>query len=444
MNQRLNRKSAIERALLPAPQLQVWTERHLDRIPQIARLPADVRFGIRVAAKVLPFRVNNFVLDELIDWSRAPNDPVFQIAFPQADMLAPEHFEMIAGLLRTGAPETEVRKAAHAIHAELNPHPAGQQKNVPILDGLRLRGIQHKYRETVLFFPTQGQTCHSYCSFCFRWPQFSGDADLRFASREAEHLHRYLALHRDVSDLLITGGDPMVMRTHHLEAYLQPLMAPGLEHVQTVRIGTKALSWWPHRFLTDGDADDLLRLFERLVESGRHVAVMAHINHWQELEPEPVREAIRRIRETGAVIRTQSPLLAHVNDDPDTWARMWREQVKLGLVPYYMFMERDTGACRYFEVPIARAHSIYRDAVRRVSGLARTVRGPSMSTDPGKVEVQGTAVINGERVFVLRFLQARNPEWVQRPFFARYDERVTWLDGLRPAFGEERFFFEHE
>jgi hypothetical protein len=107
-----------------------------------------------------------------------------------------------------------------------------------------------------------------------------------------------------------------------------------------------------------------------------------------------------------------------------------------------MFVERDTGARRYFELPLERAWEIYQQAIQRVSGLGRTARGPSMSANPGKVELQGVAHVRGERVFVLRFIQARNPEWVQQPFFAKYDPQATWLDQLRPAFGEEKFFFE--
>jgi hypothetical protein len=116
--------------------------------------------------------------------------------------------------------------------------------------------------------------------------------------------------------------------------------------------------------------------------------------------------------------------------------------VALGVIPYYMFVERDTGPKSYFELPLARTHAIYRDAFRQVSGLARTVRGPSMSATPGKVLVLGTQKVHGEKVFVLTFLRGRDRDWVGRPFFARYDERATWLDDLQPAFGERRFFFE--
>jgi L-lysine 2,3-aminomutase len=169
---------------------------------------------------------------------------------------------------------------------------------------------------------------------------------------------------------------------------------------------------------------------------------MAHFEHGREMDGPVVREAVRRILDTGAVIRTQAPVLKHINDDADVWASMWREQVRMGMVPYYMFVERDTGARRYFELPLERAWQIYRDAIQQVSGLGRTVRGPSMSALPGKVEVQGVTEIQGEKVFVLSFIQARNPDWVKRPFFAKYDPDATWLDKLQPAFGAEKFFFE--
>jgi KamA family protein len=424
---------------------QVYTERQFDQIAALERLPEELRFAMRVVANVLPFRVNQYVIEELIDWQAVPEDPIFQLTFPQQGMLAGEDFTRMADALRRGLDRTEIRAIAREIQAGLNPHPAGQQElNVPRLDGQPLPGVQHKYRETVLFFPSQGQVCHSYCTFCFRWAQFVGDKELRFAANEAESLHRYLRQDRNISDLLVTGGDPMVMKTKHLKTYLEPLLKPELEHVQTIRIGTKSMTFWPQRYVTDPDAEELLRLFEKLVANGKHVALMAHFNHWREMETPVVREALRRVRDTGVVVRTQAPLLRHINDDPQVWARMWRTQVGLGLVPYYMFVERDTGAKRYFEVPLARAHEVYQGAMQQVSGLGRTARGPSMSAGPGKVEIQGISEIQGEKVFVLRFIQARNPEWVQRPFLARFDPEATWLDDLQPAFGEKEFFFERE
>ena len=424
---------------------QVYTDRQFEKIEPLQKLTAEQRFEMRVVASVLPFRVNQYVIDELINWDDVPNDPIFQLTFPQREMLDPADYDLMAQALRDELSRADITKLAREIQARLNPHPAGQQEmNVPMLDEEPLDGMQHKYRETVLFFRSQGQVCHSYCTFCFRWAQFVGNKELRFASNEAESLHRYLEADKNITDLLITGGDPMVMKTRHVVSYLEPLLKPELEHLQTVRIGTKALTFWPQRFVTDDDAEELLALFTKLVDAGKHIAIMAHFNHWREMETPIVREAIRRIRATGAVIRAQAPLVQHINDDPEIWVRMWRTQVRLGIIPYYMFVERDTGAKRYFEVPLVRAYEVYRQAIQQVSGLARTARGPSMSAGPGKVEIQSIIELNGEKVFVLRFIQGRNPDWVQQTFFAKYDENATWYDDLVPAFGEEKFFFTDE
>ncbi|MCB1935253.1 MAG: lysine 2,3-aminomutase [Nitrosomonas sp.] len=409
------------------------------------QLSETQRFEMKVVANILPFRVNRYVINHLIDWNNIPDDPIFRLVFPQKEMLSENDFEQMAAVLRSTSDRSLIVQKANEIRKKLNPHPAGQQTlNVPYENDEPIDGIQHKYRETVLFFPSQGQVCHSFCSFCFRWAQFIGDKNLRFSNKEAYKLHSYLAKHRNISDLLITGGDPMVMKTDHLVTYLDALLKPELDHIQTIRIGTKSLSFWPQRFVSDDDSDDLIELLKRIVQAGKHVAIMAHFNHWREMMTPVVQEAIRRIRKTGAVIRTQSPLLNHINNDPDVWAYMWQEQVRLGLIPYYMFVERDTGARHYFEVPLVRAWEVYRQAIQKVSGLARTVRGPSMSTGPGKVEIQGVSEIAGEKVFVLRFLQGRNPDWIQRPFYAQFDPEATWFEHLKPAFGEEKFFFQDE
>lgn len=428
---------------LAPKRLRIYDRRHLDTLPALQRLDPDVRLAMRAVATVLPFRVNNHVVESLIDWDRVPEDPIYQLTFPQPGMLDAESLLDLMALLRRGASDAELQACARAVQRRLNPHPAGQVAlNTPRLHSMAARGMQHKYRETVLFFPSQGQTCHSYCTYCFRWPQFMGLDDLKFASDDVGTLLAYLRAHREVTDVLFTGGDPLVMRSSVLRRYVEPLLAPEFDHVATLRIGSKAATYWPYRFCTDPDADDLLRLFTQVRAAGRHLALMAHVSHPRELEPAITREALRRIQSAGAVVRCQAPLVRHVNDDAAVWADLWRREVALHAVPYYMFVERDTGPRGYFEVPLARAHRIYADALRAVSGLARTVRGPSMSATPGKVVVDGVAHIAGQRAFALRFLQARDPAWVGRPFFAEFDERATWLDQLRPAFGQREFFYE--
>jgi len=424
---------------------KAYARHNLEKLPKYRILSKEHVQSIKTVSEVLPFKTNNYVVNELIDWDNYELDPMYILNFPQREMLRPKQFKALSAMVESGTSKADLAKYIEELRLNLNPHPAGQlEHNVPTLQGKALTGIQHKYRETMLFFPTQGQTCHAYCTFCFRWPQFTGLNELKFAMKQTNLVISYLKENPSISDILITGGDPMVMKTEILERYIQAILDAGLPQLKTIRIGTKSLSFWPYRFLTDPDSRDLLDLLRRVSDRGIHVALMAHFNHPRELETDAVKEAVARIRNTGANIRSQSPLLRHINDDPVTWTDMWQKQVNLGIVPYYMFVARDTGAQSYFGVNLERAHHIFNNAYQHISGVGRTVRGPSMSAGPGKVRIVGISEIRGEKVFVLEFLQGRNPEWVGRPFFAEFDSGAQWLDDLIPAFGEKEFFYEKE
>ncbi|MCZ6836527.1 MAG: 4Fe-4S cluster-binding domain-containing protein [Planctomycetota bacterium] len=421
------------------------TRRNIDKSPFWAELNEETREAITVVSAVLPFRTNEYVVNELIDWSSLPDDPMYQLTIPQRDMLHDEEYETVASLLRENVSPEVLKKTVNRIRLGLNPHPAGQMdENVPRLDGVPLQGSQHKYRETMLFFPSQGQTCHAYCTFCFRWAQFVDLDDMKFASREIDQLIEYLRRHEEISDLLITGGDPMIMKTKVLEKYIEPILEANLEHLHTIRFGTKALSYWPQRFISDADSDDLMRLFERIVDSGKNLAIMGHYSHPVEFSTDVAQEAVRRIRSTGAIIRMQSPCIKHVNDDADAWVSLWKTGVKLGCVPYYMFVERDTGAKDYFALPLVRVWQIFRQAHQQLSGLGRTVRGPVMSAFPGKVHVLGVTHVGQEKAFVLEYLQARDYEIIRQPFFARYDKKARWFDDLRPLTERDKPFFPED
>jgi len=411
-------------------------------IPQLQSVSSQIIEAIEIVGSVLPFKTNNYVVDKLIDWNRVPNDPMFKLTFPQKEMLLEDDYAKMKFIIDSGADKQQIKDAANEIRIKLNPHPAGQlEHNVPMIEGEKLFGMQHKYRETVLFFPSQGQTCHAYCTFCFRWPQFVGMEDLKFASKEAELLVKYVQDNPEVTDVLFTGGDPLIMKTKHLETYIRPLLDANIPNLRHIRIGSKALAYWPYRFITDDDADDLLALFEDVKRAGKHLAFMAHFNHPVELRGDGVAEAIKRILKTGAVIRTQSPVLKHINDSSEIWAEMLKKQVSLGCIPYYMFVARNTGAQHYFSIPLIEAWKIFRETYQSVSGICRTLRGPSMSCLPGKVQILGVAYVKNERVMTFRMIQGRSPDWAARPFFAKYDEEAIWYTDLEPAFDEEKFFF---
>lgn len=402
------------------------------RLDQLARrypIPVDLLPSMRLFAKVLPFRVNEYVLEELIDWSDVPADPIFQLVFPAEGMLPAATERALAATESTGN-QRQLASLVKSIRADLNPHPSAQRElNVPALDGHQLAGLQHKYVQTVLYFPQHGQTCHAYCTYCFRWAQFVGDSDLRFAATTPDLLVKYLGEHPEVSDVLVTGGDPMIMSTERLRQHLEPLLA--VDTVRTIRIGTKSVAYWPQRFVSDGDSDDLLELFEEIVATGRNLVVMAHYSHHRELQTPLARRAVQRIHASGARMFGQSPVIAHVNDDVDTLTELWLAEFDAGVVPYYLFIARDTGPHDYFKVPLVRAQALYAEAYRQLPGLARTIRGPVMSSTPGKVVIDGCAEVAGAQVLALRFLQARNSELVGRPFFARVDPQASWLDELQ-------------
>jgi KamA family protein len=455
-NERLNINSAMMGMEHPSQPNERYRAISLQAVDKIAEKHPEILphlDDIRLSGLIFPFKASPYFVDELIDWSvgseHLKDDPFYRLVFPTLDMLSEEHKQQLVDAKATGDPSLLMETVA-SIRSDLNPHPAGQKTlNVPKpKEGdteaeeiqKSLTGVQHKYSETVLVFPAAAQTCHAYCTYCFRWAQFIGDDELRFAQKEASSLFRYLSKHEEVSDILMTGGDPMIMQTRSLKQYLEPLCDPNfLPHIRNVRIGTRSLTFWPQRFTTDKDADDLIDLLRCVrEEGGRHLAIMAHLGHHRELSTDKVKAAVHRLQtEAFCTIRSQSPIMRGINDDATVWAKKWQAEVQMGIVPYYMFMARDTGAQQFFGVPLHRAQRIYSDALRNCSGLIRTVRGPSMSCTPGKVEVTGVEEILGHKAFVLRFLQCRDEDWIGRPFFAKYDPKAVWFDDLEPLPGME-------
>ena len=204
---------------------RAYSAKHLDGLTARAGLDEAERLAVRAVATVLPFRTNDYVLESLIDWTAAPDDPIYRLVFPQSDMLSREDVGPIADLLAREAPSREIQAAAHAVRMRLNPHPAGQLAlNIPAVGDEPVPGVQHKYPETVLIFPKQGQTCHAYCTYCFRWAQFVDEPDLKMATDDMAGVVGYLRAHPEVTSVLITGGDPMIMGSVVLRRYVEPLL----------------------------------------------------------------------------------------------------------------------------------------------------------------------------------------------------------------------------
>ena len=151
-------------------------------------------------------------------------------------------------------------------------------------------------------FHKNAQTCHAYCTYCFRFNQLLEKIVFR---KDSDRLHKYLSQHTEISDILITGGDPGTMKSDVFDSIMSPLTRPEFKHIKNIRIGTKALTYHPYRFLTDPDADATLECFRSFIDQGKHISIMAHFSHYNEISKATI-EAVKRLREVGCNIRTST------------------------------------------------------------------------------------------------------------------------------------------
>lgn len=205
--------------------------RHLLGVDGLRALPEPVRDRMAAVASVMPFKVNGYVLDHLIDWTDPTHDPIFQLTFPQPDMLTgPEQ-----QILLDAAAGNDERTTDDMLQL-LSADPGGQMEhNVPTWEGKSLTGVQHKYSNTLLVFPSTGQTCHAYCAYCFRWPQFKPQLGIKHSIRDVAPAVAYAQAHPEITDLLFTGGDAMIMTTERLRGWVEPFLTDCRRAAHPVR-----------------------------------------------------------------------------------------------------------------------------------------------------------------------------------------------------------------
>jgi KamA family protein len=417
-----------------------YNSKNFREIEYMRYLPEDVKKEIDIVSRVIPFKTNNYVVDYVIDWENYKDDPIYILNFPNKEMLTKSQYNRLLKVLNDSGSNGAVNQVIYDIRMEMNPHPAQQMTNVPTLNGEELKGLQHKYKDIVLFFPSQGQTCHAHCTFCFRWPQFVKELDLKFSMREIEKVIAYIRQEESINEILFTGGDPMVMDPATLSKYIEALIDAKIPNLQNIRFGTKSLSYWPFTFIPryNEEGQQMLDILKRISDSGLHLSIMAHFNHPNELETAVIQEAISNVRQTGAEIRTQAPVLNHINNNSNAWARMWKKQVQLGMIPYYMFIERETGPYEYFSVSLAEVYQMYQNAIRETGSFSKTVTGPVMSAAKGKVQIMGVVdnPLDGNKYFMMQYVRHRDYRKTFRPFFMEFDPEATWVDQLNevPSF----------
>lgn len=390
-----------------------------------------------------------------INWDNYQTDSVYQLVLPQPGMCAPAETQ---AYVEAQTDEERARIVA-AYTEKTNPHDGNQQLNKPWFDNGEgqvefLEGSQHKYPQCQLVFDTTTQNCFSFCTYCFRHAQVRGDEDM-FLQKDIAQLHRYLKQHKEVSDLLITGGDGGFMPANRFEQYIRPIIEdPELNHIRNIRLGSRALTFHPEMILSSR-YDKMLELFDLLYENGIQMAWMAHFSTPRELLNPRTIAAIRRLKAHGVFIRSQSPIMHHISlftdengkVDVDRSAQNWIDLANilamLGIGFHSMYAARPTGEHHYFTAPLADIERIFSKIYNSLSSINRPSRHISMTISAGKLAILGTSVIGGEKCFALQFTEGRNMEWMNRVFHAKYDEQKNKIDLLLP-FDTEKFFFEDE
>jgi len=276
-----------------------------------------------------------------------------------------------------------------------------------------------------------------------------------FIQKEIDQIHRYLKIHTEVTDMLITGGDGGYMPASRLEQYVTPLMEDrDLLHIKTVRLATRVLTFQPEMILSH-KYDKMLAVFDKLHENGIQLAWMAHFSTPRELLNPTTIAAIRRLQRHGVVIRSQSPMMNHISlfehedgsIDIDRSAQNWIDLSNIlatMLISFHsMYCARPTGEHHYFTAPLSDVSKIFDKIYRELPSINRPSRHLSMTTSAGKISIMGECDVGGERAFALMFTEGRNMQWMDKVFLAKYDESTNDVKLLKP-FDTDKFFFEDE
>lgn len=404
--------------------------------------------------EVYAFLATKHVLDT-VNWEDYQNDPVFQLVIPQPGMIEKE----VVDGYKVIEDDAERMKYVVTYRDKTNPHDGKQLLNRPSFhndagDWEAIDGGQHKYPPVFLLLDKTTQGCFAYCTYCFRHAQVRGDDDM-FIQDDVAQVQDYWRQHKEITDILMTGGDAGYMPHYRFEAYLRPILEdPELSHIRTIRIASRALTYEPG-VVVSRKWDPILELLKEVIDHGIQVIWVAHFSTPKELMNIHTLAAIRRLRAHEIRIRSQSPVMNHIslymNDDgsvdidrtAQNWIDIGNVFMMLGITFHSMYCARPTGEHDYFTSPLAEMDKVFTRVYQTLPSVGRPTRFITMTSSGGKTSLLGTAMVNGEKVFVLKFNESRNMDWMDTVFLAKYDEKENTIEKLQPYQGE-KFFYEDE
>jgi len=352
--------------------------KYITNIDKLTMIPEDERQRLKRITEKFVFRVNDYYLG-LIDWND-PLDPIRKLVIPNEGEL--EEYG------RWDASDEDTNYV------------------VP--------GCQHKYQSTALLIVSE--VCGSYCRYCFRKRLFR--ADVKEAMSDVDPGLEYIAAHPEISNVLLTGGDSLILATPKLRAILERLRA--IPHVKIIRLGSKIPVFNPMRIYEDEELLETIREFSTV---DQRIYVMAHINHPREIT-EQAKRGFEALHNAGAIVVNQTPVLRGINDDPHVLGELLDKLSWAGVTPYYFFVNRPVAGNSDFVLPLERVYRIVEEAKSRTSGLGKRVR-LSMSHTSGKIEI--LAIENGKAY--LKYHQSRDGDYGK---FMVLDcpSNASWFDDL--------------
>lgn len=365
---------------------------YMRNIKKVKQLSESEQKTLAPVTDKFAFRANSYYLN-LINWDN-PDDPIKNIVIPQLGELN-----------------------------EFGDLDASNEESNYVA-----QGCQHKYADTALLLVTE--ICGAYCRYCFRKRLFMQDNDE--ASVDVTPGIDYIRQTPQISNVLLTGGDPLFLSTRRLTNIISRLRE--IPHVKIIRLGSKMPAFNPRRITDDQDLLDMLAKYS--TPAGR-IYIMTHFDVAQELSPEAL-DAIDRLMKAGLVLANQTPVLKGINHKPEVLAELMRKLSWAGVAPYYFFQCRPTKGNLPYELPLVDAYRALEKAKTMVSGLAKRAR-LVMSHESGKIEMVG---LNRRHIY-LRYHQARHAADEGRFMTCQRDDKAFWFDDLKliqsPARAEETF-----
>ena len=359
--------------------------KYLTRSEQIPELSAKERSELEAVNEKFVFRTNDYY-QSLIDWDD-PNDPIRRIVMPDIQELD-EWGQLDA---------------------------SNEEKYT------KVRGLEHKYTSTALLLVNE--VCAAYCRFCFRKRLFMNENDE--VTKDISEGLAYIRKHKEISNVLLTGGDPLIMSTSKLEPIIHKLRQ--LNHVNIIRIGTKIPAFNPFRIIND---PSLLEMITKYSTHDKKIYIMAHFNHPKELTPKAI-EGLNLLMKAGAIIVNQTPMIRGVNDDHKVLAELFNQLSFIGVPPYYVFLCRPTMGNETYSVPVEKGYQIFEHARTLCSGLGKRAR-LVMSHETGKIEVVGMT----ETQVFFKYIRAAVDENGAKFMAFNKNPEALWLDEYQEAKNE--------